>query len=167
MKKLLALGLSLAMMASLSAVAFAEEIVKPATTGDTVVKTVADLPDEPDVPGGDETWTVTIPASIDVPWDNENGGTGEGTYTLDATLAAGSKVTVSVDQTEVTMTTPGSDDTLTAAIGGDTSNFTETSANDPEGTVTATVTAEQFNAVTVGEYTGTLSFTVVYENSVV
>lgn len=166
MKKLLALGISLAMTASLSAVAFAEEIVKPDTTGDTVVKTVADLPDQPDVPGDDETWTVTIPASIDIAWNNEADSSAQGTYSLDATLAAGSKVTVSVDQTEVAMTTAGSDDTLTAAITGDMSIFTETSANDPSGTVTATITAEQFNAVTVGEYTGTLSFTVVYENSV-
>ena len=68
MKKVLALALALCLMLAMGTVAFAygETIDKNSDpqSGSTLVKTDADLPTEPGVPGGDEEWTVTIPAEL-------------------------------------------------------------------------------------------------------
>lgn len=119
MKKVLALALALCMMLAMGTVAFAygETINKDTVpqSGSMLVKTDADLPTEPGVPGGDEEWTVTIPAELVVPWDNEEDSASETQqYTLDATLAATSDVTVTV--------APFGEKALTMTCGDDSSH---------------------------------------------
>lgn len=169
MKKVLALALALCLMLAMGTVAFAygETIDKNSDpqSGSTLVKTDADLPTEPGVPGGDEEWTVTIPAELIVPWDNENDSQSETKqYTLDATLAATSDVTVTVaPYGEKALTMTCGEDSLLATIGGDESIMV--SGNDTAtGDVFASITAADFDAAPVGIYEGVLTFTVVYDN---
>lgn len=172
MKKDLALALALCMMLAMGTVAFAygETINKDTVpqSGSTLVKTDADLPTEPGVPGGDEEWTVTIPAELVVPWDNEEDSASETQqYTLDATLAATSDVTVTVAPFgEKALTMTCGDDSLLATIDGDES--IKVSGNDTaSGDVFASITAADFDAAPVGLYQGELTFTVVYDNHIV
>lgn len=167
MKKLLALGLSLAMMASLSAVAFAAQPTGNIEPG-TPVKTEGEGPLGPDQPGKDETWSITIPAEIVVPWNNEADSTSaDAEYSVTGTLSPVSTVTVTVDDAVVTMSnTADAQYTLDAAIGGDKS-ISITSTGSATGKVNATVTAEQFKNSPVGAYEGTLTFTADYSAAVV
>lgn len=171
MKKLLALGISLAMMASLSAVAFAAEdvdndkVLGPGETkGDTVVKTTYDKPTDPDVPTEDETWTVTIPATMNIAWDNENDSTCTANYSVKATLLPKSSVTVSVDEwgTEINLlSTEGK--TLPATVMGE-KDIKQLGSGEMVGHVETTIKAEDFNKANVGEYTGSINFTVEFQN---
>ena len=106
--------------------------------------------------------TVTIPAELVVPWDNEEDSASETQqYTLDATLAATSDVTVTVAPFgEKALTMTCGDDSLLATIDGDES--IKVSGND-----FASITAADFDAAPVGLYQGELTFTVVYDNHIV
>lgn len=171
MKKLLVLGISLAMMASLSAVAFAAEdvdndkVLGPGETkGDTVVKTTYDEPTDPDVPTEDETWTVTIPATMDIAWDNENDSTCTANYSVKATLLPKSSVTVTVAEwgQEINLlSTEGK--TLPAKVTGE-KDIEQFGSGEMVGHVDTTITAEDFSNASVGTYRGQINFTVQYEN---
>lgn len=171
MKKLLALGLSLAMMASLSAVAFAAEnptiIDKDSDpqSADIVVRTTFDDVDNPGEPSENEKWTVTIPADVNVPWNNEADSTVDGiTYSIDAVLLPDSSVTVEVAPFgEDALTLVNGEAELKATIAGDASKV-QTGTGYTEGTLSATITKEAFNNASVGNYAGTLTFDVTYAN---
>lgn len=180
MKKLLALGISLAMMASLSAVAFAAEgnntITGPAADGkypqkgSTEVIVKAEVPTDPE-PGDDEQWTVTIPSTIQLTWDNVNGAAVTEHYSIDATLAAQSKVTAKIVDFGSILLKNDSDQskTLEAKIDGGEgketqSSITQTATGVTTGDIRASVTAEAFEDAVVGSYTGTVNFEVTYQN---
>lgn len=172
MKKILAAVLALCMLLAMSTVAFAANPITKDTeqTGATVVKTIGQGPTDPNVPGADEDWTVTIPAELIVPWDNANGGSDSDVYTLAARLAKGSRVEVSVspfgDQA-LAMTLKGDTETIPATISGDASIAAgKTTAAPVTGTITASIAAADFDAAYVGEYAGNLTFTVVYTNGI-
>lgn len=168
MKKLLALGISLAMMASLSAVAFAAEdtvLDKGETSGTTVVKTTHDPVTDPDKPTKDETWTVTIPAAMNIAWDNVNGGRAEAIYSVDATLLGKSSVTVTVEPygSKSLQMLSKEGKFLPATVKGSQS-IKQSGSGTSMGKVITEVAAEDFNNANVGEYTGNLTFTVEYQN---
>lgn len=173
MKKILAVVLALCMLFAMSAVAFAANPITKDTeqTGATIIKTIGQGPTDPNVPGADEDWTVTIPAELVVPWDNVNGGSDSDVYTLAAHLAKGSKVEVSVSpfgDKALAMTLKDNMETIPATISGDAGIATTMTTVEPvSGTITAAIAAADFNAAYVGEYTGTLTFTAVYTNGVV
>ena len=53
---------------------------------------------------------------------------------------------------------------LKASIGGD-ERIAQTGTGTVEGNISAMITAAAFNAATVGEYMGTITFTAVYTNT--
>ena len=84
MRKVLAILLVLCMVCTMSVVAFAANPITKDTEqiGSTIVKTIGQGPTDPDVPGANEDYTVTIPAELIVPWDNVKGGSAQDVYTL-------------------------------------------------------------------------------------
>lgn len=160
MKKLLALGLSLAMMASLSAVAFAasgpvgtKELTADHNSDTTVVKTV--------VTDDAEDWTVTIPAEIDIDWGDT--ATVEGDVTITGQIKKGATVTVALD-TDVSnfklSNTAG--DTLDCDI--EFAGLTATADTILGAGVTTTVgaTVADWSAAPIDVYQNTLTFTATY-----
>lgn len=173
MKKLLALGLSLTMMASLSAVAFAEEIVGPGAdnpqSADVQVIVAGKGPTEPDKPGEDENWTVTIPATYQLEWDNVNGDSVDGAYSIKGQLSNLSTVTVTVTpygEKALTLETSDKAGQLPATVSGDETISITGSDNTAEGTATVGVAAADFDAAFVGTYSAPLTFVVEYTNTV-
>lgn len=110
---------------------------------------------------GEDTYTVTYPAEVAVAWNDTNAQ--DAKYTVTSSLEAGAKLAVSATANNSgTMTAAGTADTLTFTVqNGDAQDFTgentdATSANPP------TVTIPDFSGKSVGNYTGTMTYTVVY-----
>lgn len=152
MKKTISIVLALVMLFALCVPAFAETIDKTTPqTGDTdVVTTFVDT---------DETYSVTYPATVSVAWGDT--GAQDAKYTVTSALKIGAKLTVSAAANAGgTMTATGTTDTLTFTVqNGDPQDFTGANAGVDS---TTTVTIADFSAASVGEYTGTMTYTVVY-----
>lgn len=163
MKKLLALGLSLAMMASLTAVAFAEEETQSMTgEGDSnpvLVKTEL-------VKEEYEDWTVTIPADQEVEWGVTD--TAELPVIVSGKLIAGNSIGISA--TEITQLTNGSS-VLPVEDWGVPEDLTATAeelaVGDVKMTYTATVNESAYDqgGLAVGVYSGQTTFTVTYNDA--
>lgn len=176
MKKLLALGISLAMMASLSAVAFAAEIQGPDPDGTNPQSAGVDVvvegkgPTEPDVPGADENWTVYIPADYTLTWDNEKGSAVTQEYSIKGQLSNLSTVEVAVTpfgEDALTLETEDKAGTILADVTG-VEKISITGANNTASAdLTVGVAAEDFDTAFVGAYSGQLTFDVTYSNTIV
>lgn len=139
MRKVLAILLVLCMVCTMSVVAFAANPITKDTEqiGSTIVKTIGQGPTDPDVPGANEDYTVTIPAELIVPWDNVKGGSAQDVYTLVTHLAKGSTVTVTVSpfgEKALAMVLKDGTETIPATISGDASLVASTT-----GTMTVTL----------------------------
>ncbi len=162
MKKLLALGLSLAMMASLSAVAFALEdpqtINEPKTSDEVKVFTTFDEEDLDDY----ENWTVTIPADVEIPWGDD-----ENSYSLEASatgiIESTAKLKVSVTPV-AQLTNEAGVGSLDVTWGGfESQEITAAELADGENLVsTVQVVAGQFekSGLELGTYSNTTTYTV-------
>lgn len=165
MKKLLALGLSMAMMASLSAVAFAEgtvskdDLEENKATRDVVVSTTVDGVDDA------EWFEVKIPADITFKWKSVDAQsrkvsiTGqlfmESTVSVDATINKVMKLTT--DESKVLNYTATEDVYDLDMKGGTTS---------AEESIDFSVTNDQWEAAkAVGTYTDTITFNISYANT--
>lgn len=165
MKKLLALGLSMAMMASLSAVAFAEETVSKGdlvdnkATRDVVVSTTVEGVEDA------EWFEVNIPANITFKWKSPDTQsrkvsiTGqlfmESTVSVDATINKVMKLTT--DESKVLNYTATDDAYDLDMMGGTTS---------AEESIDFSVTDEQWQAAkAVGTYMDTITFNISYSNT--
>lgn len=176
MKKLLALGISLAMMASLSAVAFAAEIQGPDPDSPNSQSAKVDVivegkgPDKPNVPGDDENWTVYIPADYTLTWDNEKGSAVIQEYSIKGQLSNLSTVEVAVTpfgEDALTLETEDKAGTIPADVTG-VEKISITGANNTaSANLTVGVAAEDFDSAFVGKYSAQLTFDVTYSNTIV
>lgn len=167
MKKLLALGLSLAMMASLSAVAFAaapaDNNINQNTGGnaDSDGKTVL-VYTEATEDDNAESYTVIIPADIEVQWGDEN--TQTATVTVEHKLFAGKQVLVEADaltQLDGKDTVVGN--SLDVTMDDFSQAYAGTGANETD-TTDFTFTVSGFDAAPLGRYEGVMTFTATYGN---
>lgn len=155
MKKILAVVMALTMLFTLCVPAFAADpnpIKKDtAQSGsiDVITKFVA----------SDETYSVSYPPSVEVAWGVTTAK--DAKYTVTSTLQIGAKITVSAAANDGgVMTAAGTTDTLTFTVqNGEAREFT--GANTAVDSAT-TVTISDFSGAAVGEYTGTMTYTVVY-----
>ena len=153
MKKVFSVVMALVMLFALCVPAFAGDITKDtAQTGNTDVITTFDA-------SADETYTVTYPATVSVAWGDT--AAQDAKYTVTSQLQIGAKLTVSAAANNSgKMTATGTADTLTFTVaGGDAAEFT--GVNNAADSST-TVTIADFSTASVGEYTGTMTYTVVY-----
>lgn len=163
MKKLLALGLSLAMMASLSAVAFAAEITGPQDpntpqSADVLVRTKLDEQN----PAKDDTFTVTIPTTPqDIPWGTDPVNV-DLNVKVDGQMIKDSTVTVTA---EAVNELANGNDKLPVTM-GENLNFVVTGAQlaAPQTSTGFAITAVDWDAApVVGEYSHNFVYTVAYE----
>lgn len=155
MKKILAVVMALTMLFALCVPSFAADpnpITKDtAQSGsiDVITTYVA----------SDETYSVSYPAAVNVAWGDT--APQDAKYTVTSALQIGAKITVSAaENAGGKMTATGTADTLTFSVqNGAAQEFTGANAAVNSAT---TVTISDFSGAAVGEYTGTMTYTVVY-----
>ena len=164
MKKIISIALALVMMMAICVPAFAETAVLGENTVN--VETTYDATT-------DASYTVTIPATISVKWDDETTPY-DASYSVKSQLLVGASVTVGVaydadtdDTNNGVMTNDDTTATLKYTLTGvGETTFTGvnngTKASNMGGT-DATITVAGFDAAPVGVYTGTITYTVAYE----
>lgn len=156
MKKILAVVMALAMLFALCVPAFAADpnpITKDTAQSGSVDVITTYLP-------SDETYSVSYPAAVNVAWGDTDPQ--DAKYTVTSALRIGAKITVSATENDggVMTAAGGTGDTLIFSVqNGAAQEFT--GANAAENSAT-TVTISDFSGAAVGEYTGTMTYTVVY-----
>lgn len=155
MKKILAVVMALTMLFALCVPAFAADpnpITKDtAQSGSIDVITTYLL--------SDETYSVSYPAAVNVAWGDT--AAQDAKYTVTSALQIGAKITVSAAANAGgKMTATGTADTLTFSVqNGAAQEFT--GANAAVNSDTKVIISD-FSGAAVGEYTGTMTYTVVY-----
>lgn len=160
MKKVLSIALAVVMMFAVCVPAFAAatevDITKDSDqSADVAVKTVID----PD----DISYTVTVPADIEIAW----GDTSEqdASYTVTTQLFAGDTLAVAVaanDSGVMTATDTTVTDTLTFALANEGTETFGAAVTDAAPQNAPAVSIADFSGKTVTEYVGTLTYTVTY-----
>ncbi|MGN0520780.1 MAG: hypothetical protein ACI4LB_08585 [Candidatus Fimenecus sp.] len=156
MKKTISVVLALTMLFALCVPAFAadEYIYKDTVpqTGDTDVVTTFDATT-------DETYTITYPATVSVAWGDT--AAQDAKYTVTSALRIGAKLTVKAEANAGgEMTNSNTSDTLTFTVqNGAAQDYPEVNNGVASST---TVTIADFSGAAVGEYTGTMTYTVTY-----
>ena len=155
MKKILAVVMALTMLFALCVPAFAADpnpIKKDTAQSGSIDVITTYLPT-------DETYSVSYPAAVNVAWGDT--AAQDAKYTVTSALQIGAKITVSAAANDGgVMTAAGTTDTLTFSVqNGEAQEFT--GANTAVDSAT-TVTISDFSGAAVGEYTGTMTYTVVY-----
>lgn len=160
MKKILALALALVMMLAVCVPAFAADIEinqdsDPKTaTVDVVTKTTDEADKNP------EKYSVTFPASVQIPWGKTTGVEVKYSVTSQLLLGASLKVSATVND-DGKMTATGTDKTLTFTLENGEATFGELCTNEAPATL-PTVQIADFSTAPIAEYTGTMTYTVEY-----
>lgn len=162
MKKVFALALALVMMFAVCVPAFAAatetEITKDSAnqSADVAVKTVIDPTDI--------SYTVTIPADIEIAWGDTSAQ--DASYKVTTQLFAGDTLSVDVkakdDSTVMTSTDATVTDTLTFVLANGGAETFGAAVTDAAPANAPTVSIASFDGVTVAEYVGYLTYTVTY-----
>ena len=162
MKKILAVALALTMLFALCVPAFAADVsVDAAGDYNVPVKTICS--------SSDESFTVTYPAAMEIPWGTVKNE--DGTYPAEATftysvvshLQTGKTITVAVTAKNDSKMTSGAGETLAYTLAGDLNATTATAvvaADDFVKTVNVDIAQAAWDAAPVDEYTGTVTYAV-------
>lgn len=161
MKKILAVVMALTMLFALCVPAFAAD--PNPITQDTAQSGSIDVITT--YVAANETYSVSYPAAVSVAWGDT--AAQDAKYTVTSALQIGAKITVSAEANpggpndeKGVMTADGTSDTLTFSVqNGEAQEFTGANAAANSAT---TVTISDFSGAAVGEYTGTMTYTVVY-----
>lgn len=165
MKKIISIVLALVMMMAVMVPAFA---ATPAVLGENKVNVETTFDEATDA-----SYTVEIPATISVKWDDET-TVYDASYSVKSQLLVGASVTVGVaydadtdDTNNGVMTNAETTATLKYTLTG-AGETTFTGVNDGAkasdmGGTDASITVAGFADAPVGTYTGTITYTVAYE----
>ena len=160
MKKIISIVLALVMMMAVTVTAFAEVVNTDGVVGNTAYV-------ETSYTESDTSYTVTIPATISIPW----GVTApqNATYKVESQLLIGAKLKVSATANNGgEMVATDTTDTLEFAVTGgdvvefDAVNVAKTTAPGVTDGENVKVAISTFAGKAVGTYTGTLTYTVEY-----
>lgn len=151
MKKAISLTLALVMLLLVSVPAFAADITASGNSANTTVKVAGST--------ATSSFTVTIPASVDIVWDTQQTAV---EYTVSNKLETGKcvQVVVSGDGEMKNDEGTGLPYSLTDTI------FKTNAAvvTDAKATVTVNVATSDWDAASIDDYEGTLTFTATIEN---
>lgn len=161
MKKIISIVLALVMMMAVTVTAFAEVVNTDGVVGNTAyVETIY-------TESTDTSYTVTIPATISIPWDVT--APQNATYKVESQLLIGAKLKVSATANNGgEMVATDTTDTLEFAVTGgdvvefDAVNVAKTTAPGVTDGENVKVAISTFEGKAVGTYTGTLTYTVEY-----
>ncbi len=164
MKRIIAIVMALVMMMAVTVPAFAADPITHESTNNTGTVNVTTKFDE----NKDWSYEVTIPADIQIQWDDTSEK--DMTYSVESQLLIGASLDISVVADNDGEMSAGEDvpEKLKLNVtGGDTVNFKEVNAENTTapgvvGGTNVKVAIETFEGKPVGVYTGTLTFTVVY-----
>ncbi len=153
MKKILAVMMAIVMMMAIPVPAFAADITTSGGTGNTTITTKTDGQ-------GDGSFTVTIPAGWDIPWDAT---TTDVPYSVSSQLATGKTVQITVEGSgKMTKANVGEITyTLTNAVHTTTKAVVTSADPDYAAKVTVNVLAKDWDAASIDNYTDTLTFTAI------
>lgn len=159
MKKILAVAMALTMLFALCVPAFAGTITQD--TPDDQKEAV--VPVKTTYSTGDESFTVSYPPTMDLPWGTLVDDTKAAfEYSVVSQLKTGKTITVTVTPTNTVMTSAASE-TLAYTLAGDI-NVTTTAAVVAAGefkkTVKVDVAQSAWKAAAINEYTDTVTFAV-------
>ena len=161
MKKVISVLLAVAMLAALTVPAFAAEITKDSAEQSAKVDVVTKTTN---TDGEDAyTYTVTIPASFEFDWGDT--AAKDATYTVTSQLLLGASLDVSVAADNGgKMANENTASTLTYTLtNGGSAHFAEVN-NDAAPATHPTVSIASYAGVPIAVYTGTLTYTVTYNN---
>ena len=158
MKKILAVAMALTMLFALCVPAFAGTI-----TQSTPDPKEAVVPVKTTYSTGNESFTVSYPAAMDLPWgtlvDEPKAAFG---YSVVSQLQTGKTITVTVTPTNTVMTSAAGE-TLAYTLAGDvnaTTTAAVVAADAFKKTVKVDVAESAWDAAAINEYTDTVTFSV-------
>ncbi len=158
MKKILAIAMALVMMIAVSVPAFAVIQYEDKTTGtDTIINTDTKIDTDDDGIGDkDAAWyTVTIPATVTLPWETEEKNI---EYTVACQLKTGDVVKVTVDDADQAYKMTATGGELDYKLENEI--FTApSSVYNAKTSVTVKVALDDWKSVAIDKYTDTLTFT--------
>ncbi len=167
MKKILSIALAVIMVFSLSVMAFAAEgtwyeddVQVDAADAATDLKTATYAIDDEGQQVDPTNYTITIPASVTIPWGGTPAAVGadEFTWSYKTQLYAGDTLEVGIADADRTGSFAGAD-TLTYTLSGEM----EAVAGDlAESTQTVAVDVQGWDNVPIDEYTATVTFEATY-----
>lgn len=157
MKKVISVILAVMMLASICVHVFATDITKDsAQTANANVTTKITKSDNTDA----YTYTVTIPAAVEVAWGDTSAQ--DASYYVTSQLVLGDTLKVKAEANDAgVMTANGTTSTLTFTVAdGDEVVYNE--VNDGTAASGTNVTIADFSGVPIAEYIGTMTYTVEY-----
>lgn len=157
MKKTFSVLLSLVMLFAVCVPAFAvdQTIQKPGTEGTATLST------DGTVGGADGTYTVTYPATVEIPWNTKTATLIQ--YRVSTQLVAGKTLSVKVapqGESKLTAKTAGNNHSLAYTLAGDMQVQTADAVVNNNYVASITIAEEQWNNAAIDAYEGTLTFTV-------
>lgn len=155
MKKILSIALAVVMLFAVCVPAFAFELNQmPSQSGTTIVKTSTRTETGED----GRKYSVTIPADTVIPWGKAET---DMAYIVEAHLAYGEKLNVTVAKNDAMALTEDASVTLPYTLNGTLDYTSATPVVNPavSNLLTLSITAEDWANAIVGEYSDTLTFT--------
>lgn len=149
MKKIISVVLALVMMMAIMVPAFAETIISPNTTGSAIVS-VDGVSDK-----GDGTYSVEIPASVDLTWGDT---TKAGEYKITSQVQTEKRVKVALAKAKDL--TNAANETIEFAVADATTGIANSAVVNSEAhTFNLTIDAGEWAAASIAAYEGTITFT--------
>ncbi len=150
MKKILAMAMALVMMMSICVPAFAATLDASANTGSATVQVdgVTDM--------GDGTYSVEIPASVDLTWGDT---TKAGEYKITSQVQTAKRVKVTLAKDKDLTNTGDATETIEFAVADATTGIAAAAVVNAEAhTFNLTIDAGEWTAASIAAYEGTITF---------
>lgn len=150
MKKILSIAMALVMMVAVMVPAFAAELNASSNTGSATVQ-VDGITDK-----GDGTYSVEIPASVDLIWGDT---TKAGEYKITSQVQTDKRVKVTLSKAKDLTNTGDATETIEFAVADATTGVASAAVVNAEAhAFNLTIDASEWTAASIAKYEGTITF---------